>query len=62
VVVSEQRYSVIGNHDLTESYEPAATAADQSRNASVDAFTRSAAGFLDGSSLQTHAYWITRGF
>jgi hypothetical protein len=62
VVVSEQQYSVTGNHDLTESYEPAATAADQSHSASVDAFTGSAAGFLDGSSLQTHAYWITRGF
>jgi hypothetical protein len=62
VVVDEQHYSVGGNHDLAESYEPAATAAERSHNASVDAFTRSAAGFLGGSELQTHAYWITRGF
>ncbi len=62
VVGREQQYSVSGNHDLVESYEPIAAAADESHNASVDAFTRSAARFLDGSSLQTHAYWVTRGF
>jgi pimeloyl-ACP methyl ester carboxylesterase len=62
VTVDEQQYSIGGNHDLRESYEPAAADADASDNGSIRAFTDSAHGFLGGSPMQTHAYWITRGF
>jgi hypothetical protein len=62
VTATEQRYSIGADHDLEQSYEPVARAADRSRNASITSFTDSADEYLDGSALRTHAYWITRGF
>jgi hypothetical protein len=62
VTATEQHFNIVDNHDLTDSYEPIADAADHSDNASVRAFTRSAHGFLSGTAMHTHAYWITRGF
>ena len=60
VTGSEQHYSVTANHDIVASYEPLAEAADESTNQSTRSFTRSAAGFLDGTSLETHRYRISR--
>jgi hypothetical protein len=62
VTITEQHLDVAENHDLEDTYEPAAAAADSSHNASICAFTRSADGFLSSATMQTHAYWITRGF
>jgi hypothetical protein len=60
VTVDEQHHDIVANHDLVESYEPAAADADASGNASIRAFTKSAHGFLTGSAMHTHAYWLTR--
>lgn len=62
VTVHDQHYSIADNHDLNQTYAPAAAAADHSCDASIDGFLRSAHGFLEGSTMQTHAYRITRGF
>jgi hypothetical protein len=60
--VDDEHDDVGKNHDLYETYQPAAAAADASGNASIEGFTRSARGFLHGTAMHTHAYRITRGF
>ncbi len=65
VTVDDQHGSVGANHSLDQTYRPAAAAADDSGNASVEAFVGSADGFLDaapGESMTTSAYQITRGW
>jgi pimeloyl-ACP methyl ester carboxylesterase len=62
VTVDDQRGSVGADHDLMDTYQPAAAAADRSHNASVDSFVRTARGFLSGDAIRTHAYRITRAF
>jgi hypothetical protein len=61
VRVDNDHGSVGANHDLDESYLPEATDAQTAGSASVAAFLASARGFLDGRSMSTHAYQITRG-
>jgi hypothetical protein len=61
VTAREDHHSVTGNHAITGSYRPIAEAADESNNASVEAFTSSAHGFFDGTSMHTHVYRVTRG-
>ena len=60
VRVSEQHGSIGANHDLQQSYEPAAVSAQTAGDGSVDAFLHGAAGFLSGDRMTTHAYQITR--
>lgn len=60
VQASEQHDSIGANHDLNESYEPIARAADASANPSIRSFTGSARGFLSGTAMRTHRFWITR--
>ena len=56
----EQQGSIGANHDLLQSYEPEAVSAQNAGNGSVDAFLRSAHGFLSGDTMTTHAYQVTR--
>ncbi len=50
------------DHDLRDSYQPGAWDADQSSNASVRDFTRSAGGFFGATAITTRAYLITRSY
>lgn len=60
VRVDEQRGSIGANHDLEQSYEPEAVAAQTAGNGSIDAFVRGAKGFLSSDTMTTHAYQVTR--
>jgi hypothetical protein len=60
VTGDEQHFGITADHDLQQSYEPIAGAADDSGDASIRAFTSSAQEFLGGTTMETHAYWITR--
>ena len=51
-----------GNHGLSTSYEAGAAETDTSGDPSVQAFTDSAAGFLDGSDEDTRVFLITREY
>ncbi len=60
VRADEQHGSIGADHDLQQSYEPEAVSAQTAGNGSVDAFLRSADGFLSSDTMTTHAYQITR--
>lgn len=62
VVGSEQHYSIGADHDIEQSYEPIAVAADHSRNPALTDFRDSAAGFLDAGSITTNVYWVRREY
>lgn len=62
VVGREQHYSIGADHDIEQSYEPIAVAADHSRNPALAEFRDSAAGFLDAGSITTNVYWVRRGY
>ena len=60
VRADEQHGSIGADHDLLQSYEPEAVSAQNADNGSVDAFLRSADGFLSSDTMSTHAYQVTR--
>jgi pimeloyl-ACP methyl ester carboxylesterase len=62
VTVDDQHDSIVGNHSLDDTYIPEADAVDASDNGSIEQFRHSASRFLNGESVLTHGYLITRGY
>jgi hypothetical protein len=54
--------NALDNHSIEQSYVPLAHAVDGSDDRSIRAFLHSADGFLDDTTMTTHAYEITRSY